>query len=54
MQIDWKNYRIYLWIYSTKSIIPKTTVKNNLSCPRKKKRKMEVNKLRGDIQVNTL
>ena len=29
-------------------------MKNNLSCPRKKKRKMKVNKLREDIQVNTL
>ena len=42
MQIDWKNYRIYLWIYSTKSIKPQTTTKNNLSCLRKKETEDEI------------
>ena len=55
LNADWlKNYRIYLWIYSTKSIIPQMTMKNNLSCLRKNKQKMKLNKWRGDIQVNTL
>ena len=47
LNADWlKNYRIYLWIYSTKSIIPQMTMKNNLSCLRKKKQKMKLNKSR--------